>query len=86
MKVLLDIGISPRLRSALQQALGGATVESGSSTTGVRCETASCWTKPIDMGLRHWSRPTSVWRRNRRDSRLRWSPSMTIVSNRYGPP
>ena len=26
--VLLDVGISPRLRSALQQALGGATVES----------------------------------------------------------
>ena len=28
MKVLLDVGISPRLRLALQQALGGATVES----------------------------------------------------------
>ena len=28
MKVLLDVGISPRLRSARQQALGGATVES----------------------------------------------------------
>ena len=28
MKVLLDVGISPRLRPALQDALGGATVES----------------------------------------------------------
>ena len=28
MKVLLDVGISPRLRSALQEALGGAVVES----------------------------------------------------------
>ena len=28
MKVLLDVGISPRLRSALSAALGGAVVES----------------------------------------------------------
>ena len=70
MKVLLDVGISPRLRMPLQEALGGGSVESAIFTAGARCETASCWSKLVNTDSLLWSPPTSAWRRSIQDLRL----------------